>query len=110
MDFWKSFIKKYGSSSLKKGVKGVLGYSPGNMSLYKTALTHRYIKEASAENNERLEYLGDAILSALIADYLKAQGMEVRHIMDANKSEPHPYTAAARIVNGKLSYTVESLL
>jgi len=70
VDFWKSFIKKYGSSSLKKGVKGVLGYSPGNMSLYKTALTHRSIKEASAENNERLEYLGDAILSALIADYL----------------------------------------
>jgi uncharacterized protein (DUF488 family) len=47
---------------------------------------------------------------ALIADYLKAQGMEVRHIMDANKSEPHPYTSAARIVNGKLSYAAESLL
>ncbi len=47
---------------------------------------------------------------ALIADYLKAQGMEVRHVMDANKSEPHPYTSAARIVNGKLSYAAESLL
>ena len=47
---------------------------------------------------------------ALMADYLKAQGMEVRHIMDANKSEPHPYTSAARIVNGKLSYVAESFL
>jgi uncharacterized protein (DUF488 family) len=47
---------------------------------------------------------------ALIADYLKAQGMEVRHIIDANKSEPHPYTSAARIVNGALSYAAESLL
>ena len=47
---------------------------------------------------------------ALIADYLKAQGIEIRHIMDANKSEPHPYTSAARIVNGELSYAAESLL
>ena len=47
---------------------------------------------------------------ALIADYLKAQGIEIRHIMDANESEPHPYTSAARIVNGELSYAAESLL
>lgn len=47
-----------------------MGYSPGNLSLYKTALTHRSIKETSAENNERLEYLGDAVLSALVAEYL----------------------------------------
>jgi uncharacterized protein (DUF488 family) len=47
---------------------------------------------------------------ALIADYLKAQGIEIRHIMDASKSEPHPYTSAARIVNGKLSYASESFL
>lgn len=40
------------------------------MSLYKTSLTHRSIREAADENNERLEYLGDAVLSALIADYL----------------------------------------
>ena len=69
MDFWKLF-KKHSGSAFKKGLKGVLGYSPGNIELYKTALTHRSIKETSAENNERLEYLGDAILSALVADYL----------------------------------------
>ena len=51
-------------------MKGILGYSPGNVSLYKTALTHRSIKDTIDENNERLEYLGDAILSALVADYL----------------------------------------
>jgi ribonuclease III len=38
--------------------------------LYKTALTHRSVKDSLDENNERLEYLGDAILSALVADYL----------------------------------------
>ena len=47
---------------------------------------------------------------SLIADYLKARGMEVLHILGANKVEPHPYTPAARIVNGKLSYGRESLL
>ncbi|MCB0715977.1 MAG: ribonuclease III [Chitinophagaceae bacterium] len=40
------------------------------MSLYQTALTHRSVRENADENNERLEYLGDAVLSALVADYL----------------------------------------
>jgi uncharacterized protein (DUF488 family) len=47
---------------------------------------------------------------SLISDYLKSRGIEVRHILDANKTEPHPYTSAARIVNGRLSYERESLL
>lgn len=41
---------------------------------------------------------------SLVSDYLKARGIEVMHILDANKTEPHPYTSAARIVSGKLSY------
>ena len=41
---------------------------------------------------------------SLIADYLKARGVEVLHILGANKIEPHPYTSAARIVHGELSY------
>ena len=47
---------------------------------------------------------------SLIADYLKARGMDVLHILGARKVEPHPYTPAARIVNGELSYEAESLL
>ena len=47
---------------------------------------------------------------SLIADYLKARGVEVLHILSANKVEPHPYTSASRIVNGELSYAAESLL
>jgi uncharacterized protein (DUF488 family) len=42
---------------------------------------------------------------SLIADYLKARGVEVVHIIDASKTEPHPFTSAARIVDGKLSYS-----
>jgi uncharacterized protein (DUF488 family) len=40
----------------------------------------------------------------LIADYLKAQGHRVLHIQSAIKAEEHPFTPAARIVNGRLSY------
>jgi uncharacterized protein (DUF488 family) len=47
---------------------------------------------------------------SLISDYLKSHGVEVVHILDANKIEPHPFTSAARIVNGKLSYESDSLL
>jgi uncharacterized protein (DUF488 family) len=47
---------------------------------------------------------------SLIADYLKARGVEVLHILGTTKVEPHPYTSAARIVNGELSYQGDSLL
>src|SRR6476660_2855938 len=41
---------------------------------------------------------------SLIADYLKASGTEVIHILDARHNEPHPYTSSARIIDGELSY------
>lgn len=41
---------------------------------------------------------------SLIADYLKAEGHEVVHIIDEKKTEEHPFTSAARIVDGRLSY------
>jgi ribonuclease-3 len=48
----------------------LLGFSPGRISLYIAALSHRSIKEKATDNNERLEYLGDAILGGIIADFL----------------------------------------
>ena len=42
---------------------------------------------------------------SLIADYLKAAGVCVRHILDGTKSELHPYTSAARFKDGTLSYS-----
>jgi uncharacterized protein (DUF488 family) len=41
---------------------------------------------------------------SLIADFLKAKGVEVTHILDAKHDATHPYTSAARIINGRLSY------
>ena len=40
----------------------------------------------------------------LIADVLKASGHEVIHILAGSKTEPHPFTSAAQIVDGKLTY------
>ncbi|HEX3145043.1 MAG TPA: DUF488 domain-containing protein [Pyrinomonadaceae bacterium] len=41
---------------------------------------------------------------SMISDYLKVKGIDVMHIMGEGKSEPHPFTSAARVVDGELSY------
>ena len=41
---------------------------------------------------------------SMIADYLKARGVHVFHILGKTKSVVHPYTSAARLVEGQLSY------
>lgn len=41
---------------------------------------------------------------SLIADHLKAAGWTVIHLVNTSPGQEHPYTAAARIVDGKLSY------
>lgn len=52
----------------------VLGFTPGRLSLYKLAFIHRANatehKNGFRISNERLEYLGDAILGAVVADVL----------------------------------------
>ena len=57
-------------AAFKKNLKNVLGFKPSNVALYRAALTHRSVRDTADENNERLEYLGDAILSGIVADYL----------------------------------------
>ena len=44
---------------------------------------------------------------SLISDYLKSRGIEVMHILDANKTELHPFTSAAQLIDGRLSYAKE---
>ena len=41
---------------------------------------------------------------SLISDYLKAEGHEVIHVLDEKKTEEHPFTSAARVIDGRLSY------
>ncbi len=66
----KKIFRQNDSSVLEKEVKSILGITPGNVLLYRTALSHRSVKDTPEENNERLEYLGDAVLSGIVADYL----------------------------------------
>lgn len=47
-----------------------MGFIPRNIALYKIALSHRSVREGADENNERLEFLGDAVLSSIIAHHL----------------------------------------
>lgn len=44
---------------------------------------------------------------SLVSDYLKSKGWKVMHIMGENKSDEHPYTSPAKIMNGLLSYAAE---
>jgi ribonuclease-3 len=49
----------------------MLGFYPNNIELYEQAFIHRSIvvtQDGKRSNNERLEFLGDAILDAIIAD------------------------------------------
>lgn len=41
---------------------------------------------------------------SMIADYLKAEGWKVLHIINDKKKEEHPYTEPAQIIKGKLFY------
>jgi len=59
---------------LKHAIKNIFGYKPGNIFLYRLALLHKSATQETMNgvrvNNERLEFLGDAILDAVTADYL----------------------------------------
>lgn len=59
---------------LYSSLKNILGFYPGNISLYKQAFRHssaaQEVKKGVKDSNERLEYLGDAILGAVIAEHL----------------------------------------
>lgn len=67
-EFLVQFFTK--GSTLYKDLQNLLGFTPGNIVLYEMALCHRSNNSDSSENNERLEFLGDAILGAVIGEHL----------------------------------------
>jgi len=60
--------------NLYRSLRNLIGFYPHNISVYKLAFSHRSEATESINDiqltNERLEYLGDAILGAIIADML----------------------------------------
>ena len=55
------------SERLRCWLREALDYQPQDLALFETALTHR---SAEGPNNERLEFLGDAVLGMITAQYL----------------------------------------
>lgn len=57
-----------------RSIQNLLGYVPGNLRLYRMAFRHRSVavevKNGAKNSNERLEFLGDAILGAVVAELL----------------------------------------
>lgn len=58
------------NKELVSQLEHILGFMPNHLPYYQLALMHRSKLEEIAQNNERLEFLGDAILGSVIADYL----------------------------------------
>jgi len=58
----------------KLRLKRILGFNPKNLSLYEAAFIHRsatfVMPDGKKINNERLEYLGDAVIDAILSEYL----------------------------------------
>ncbi|MEP7171822.1 MAG: ribonuclease III, partial [Bacteroidota bacterium] len=59
---------------LFSSIKNLTGFCPGNLSLYKLAFSHKSIAKETNKgiklSNERLEFLGDAVLGSVVAELL----------------------------------------
>jgi ribonuclease-3 len=75
---WKILTIPKGKSKTDKmlvaAIQNIAGFTPSNLELYRLATVHSSIAKENVrgykESNERLEYLGDAILGAAVADFL----------------------------------------
>jgi ribonuclease III len=71
-----SLIKKFYNYTLSpdkafvQAVKSIVGVIPIRVSLYKIAFTHSSLSTEAGYNNERLEFLGDAVLDLVISEFL----------------------------------------
>lgn len=70
--FWRRFSLE--DRELERKLRNLTGFYPGNLAVYKLAFSHKSLALETHNglrlSNERLEYLGDAVLGAIIADLL----------------------------------------
>ncbi|MGC6428554.1 MAG: ribonuclease III [Flavobacteriales bacterium] len=88
--YFKRFFYK---SSFQKKLYQVIGFYPIKMSVYKLALTHKSLNKGKQNDNERLEFLGDAVLDLVVAEVL------FNHFK--NKSEGFLTQTRSKIVSRK---------
>ena len=58
---------------LARRLRSLIGFTPANLDVFKLAFSHKSNpsdKAYAIQNNERLEYLGDAVLGTIVAEYL----------------------------------------
>ncbi len=71
-NIWNSRSKKNGNFFV--AIQKIIGFKPKNIEIYQRAFTHRSMNKKDPQGNdinyERLEFLGDAMLSAIIAAHL----------------------------------------
>ena len=74
MALFSSSPKDPADKALYDYIHNILGFYPKNIALYRVAFTHKSVASEMVGsyhvNNERMEYLGDAVLSTAVADYL----------------------------------------
>jgi len=67
-------LVNHSDKHVRRSIKNIFGFRPRNIFLYRLAFTHKSATQETVKdlriNNERLEFLGDAILDAVAADYL----------------------------------------
>jgi len=76
MNFFRKKLKLSSNKEVrfKNDLAKILGFNPRDLSIYNKAFTHSSVKKKNSQgksiNYERLEFLGDAVISIVIADYL----------------------------------------
>ena len=97
LKIFRNFNRLKENNQLSFELKKILGFRPLHIDFYKTAFiprssSHVY-NDGTIINNERLEYLGDAIFDAIIADYLYKKF--------PGQNEGFLTTMRSKIVNGE---------
>lgn len=84
----------------RQKLKNILGFYPGNLALYRQAFRHSSMgnHHEHLQSNERLEFLGDVILGAIVSEYLFK--------LYPKKDEGFLTQIRSRIVNGQHLYAL----